>query len=71
MPIYEFECESCQERFEELLRTSDQKVSCSACGSDRVHRQLSVFGVGSAADLAGPPPSPCSTCGDPAGSCSM
>ena len=73
MPIHEFECESCLERFEELVRTNDQKVICSGCGSDRVKRQLSVFGVGSATSTttSGPPSSPCSTCGDPAGSCSM
>ena len=46
MPIYEFACESCGHRFEELvgshvgLETAD--VSCPECGSSKVERQLST-----------------------------
>jgi len=46
VPIYEFACESCGHRFEELvgshvgLETAD--VSCPECGSSKVERQLST-----------------------------
>ena len=33
MPIYEFECEDCGERFEELV-AADASASCPACGAD-------------------------------------
>jgi putative FmdB family regulatory protein len=39
MPIYEFECEDCGERFEELVLGGAVEVSCPACGSKR-HRRL-------------------------------
>jgi putative FmdB family regulatory protein len=40
MPIYEFECEDCGARFEELVATG-VPVSCDACGSDRLRRLIS------------------------------
>ena len=46
MPIYEFVCESCGHRFEELVgshvgrETAD--VGCPECGSAEVERQLST-----------------------------
>jgi putative FmdB family regulatory protein len=40
MPIYEFECEECGERFEELV-VADAKVSCPSCGSARSRRLMS------------------------------
>lgn len=41
MPIYEFECEECGARFEELVATGDA-VACSACGSERTRRLYSA-----------------------------
>jgi putative FmdB family regulatory protein len=40
MPIYEFECEECGARFEELL-AAVAEVPCGACGSERTRRLLS------------------------------
>ncbi|MGN6815688.1 MAG: FmdB family zinc ribbon protein [Solirubrobacterales bacterium] len=40
MPIYEFECEECGGRFEELI-TAGQPVACPQCGSERTRRLLS------------------------------
>ena len=40
MPIYEFECEGCGERFEELV-AADGGVACPGCGSERTRRLLS------------------------------
>ncbi len=41
MPIYEFECEGCGERFEELVAASATDVACPSCGSAETRRLLS------------------------------
>lgn len=55
MPIYEYECEKCHHRFEQLkakmVRNSTEK--CPECGGV-AKQQLSTFGVGS-----GRPDTPC------------
>lgn len=50
MPIYEFACMECEERFEELLRPSDADPTCPACGGTRVRRRLSIFAARSTYD---------------------
>ena len=40
MPIYEFECEECGRRFEELLGAGGT-APCPDCGSERVRRLVS------------------------------
>jgi putative FmdB family regulatory protein len=41
MPIYEFECEKCGVRFEELVIAGAEAVACAECGSTRTHRLMS------------------------------
>lgn len=41
MPIYEFECEECGERFEELVAAGAEAVICSVCGATRTRRLMS------------------------------
>jgi putative FmdB family regulatory protein len=41
MPVYEFECEECGERFEELTASGTSSIACTACGSERTRRLLS------------------------------
>jgi putative FmdB family regulatory protein len=41
MPIYEFECEECGRRFEELAEREAGALPCPACGSRRTMRRLS------------------------------
>lgn len=41
MPIYEFECEECGDRFEELVLADADAVACPHCGSERARRLLS------------------------------
>jgi len=41
MPVYEFECEGCGERFEELTGVEARGLACPACGSERTRRLLS------------------------------
>ena len=43
MPIYEYRCETCGKRFEELVMKSSQKIACPGCDSDDVERELSLF----------------------------
>jgi putative FmdB family regulatory protein len=43
MPIYEYRCESCSERFEELVSASAPSPPCPSCGSSEVCRILSTF----------------------------
>lgn len=50
MPIYEYACMECEDHFEELVRSSEQVVTCPSCGAAKVMKQLSSFAVhGSAA----------------------
>jgi putative FmdB family regulatory protein len=42
MPIYEFECEGCGERFEELVAASTGSAPCPRCGSERTRRLIST-----------------------------
>jgi putative FmdB family regulatory protein len=43
MPIYEFECTECSERFERLQKLSDPDPSvCPKCGAQRVKRRLTA-----------------------------
>ena len=42
MPIYEYRCEKCEERYEEYLSTSDKPApACPTCGSQKVERLIS------------------------------
>jgi putative FmdB family regulatory protein len=42
MPIYEYRCEKCDERYEEYHSTSDKPAPpCPSCGSKKVERLLS------------------------------
>jgi putative FmdB family regulatory protein len=58
MPIYEYACMECESHFDELVRTSEQAVTCPKCGAANVLKQLSTFAVhGSAStspSFAGP-----------------
>jgi putative FmdB family regulatory protein len=50
MPIYEYRCDECDELFEVFVRSSSQKVNptCPKCGSQKVKKAVSLFGVGGA-----------------------
>jgi putative FmdB family regulatory protein len=42
MPIYEFECEECGGRFEELVAAGVEGIACPGCRSERTRRLLSA-----------------------------
>ena len=48
MPIYEYRCEACGEDFELFVRSLSQQTqpTCPRCGSQRVRKSMSLFGVG-------------------------
>jgi putative FmdB family regulatory protein len=59
MPIYEYRCPACEERFEELARNPDVTVACPSCGAAETERLLSVFaGIGGSKASAAPAWSP-------------
>ncbi|MBW1880611.1 MAG: zinc ribbon domain-containing protein [Deltaproteobacteria bacterium] len=66
MPIYEYICKGCDERFELLVRSSTVP-ECPACASRDLAKQISVFAVGSSAPKRGPMPDACAQCGHPDG----
>lgn len=45
MPLYEYRCLDCEQRFERLVRSaaSTEGVECPSCGSTTVHRLPSTF----------------------------
>lgn len=45
MPIYEYRCEACGERFEKLVRSarSDEPVVCPRCSAVETRKQFSAF----------------------------
>ena len=48
MPIYEYRCETCGEAFEVFVRSISRQINliCPKCGSKKVKKALSLFGVG-------------------------
>jgi len=71
MPIYEYACRDCGQRFEDLVMGSEQPA-CPRCRGRKLEKLLSVFaarsgggpGADGGADFG---PGPCGTCGDPRG----
>ena len=48
MPIFEYLCKKCGNRFEKLQKGgTDEQNLCPTCGSVEVKRELSVFASGS------------------------
>ena len=45
MPMYEFDCAACGERFEDLVAVDTQATECRLCGSRDTHRVLSAPGA--------------------------
>ena len=42
MPLYEYECEACHQRFEKIQKFSDPAIDvCPKCGKGPVHKLLS------------------------------
>lgn len=44
MPLFDYRCDSCTHQFEVLVRNSNssKEIRCEECGSEQVHRLLSL-----------------------------
>ncbi len=47
MPIFEYVCASCGERFEKLILSGRRKrqLNCPSCGGLQIKKAISLFGV--------------------------
>jgi putative FmdB family regulatory protein len=43
MPIFEYKCTNCDNRFEQLVYRSSDKIACPACNSEAVEKYVSTF----------------------------
>jgi len=62
MPIYEFNCQSCEHSFEELIFNRSEKVVCPKCGGRKVERAMSVFSYSSGGTYRSSEGSGCGSC---------
>ena len=68
MPIYEFRCRKCNNKFEELISSvnnSSQKILCPKCGTYNPERLMSTFnskGMSSDASCSSCTSNSCSSC---------
>jgi len=56
MPIYEYECEKCGERFElrRSVSDSDSEIRCPKCETENPQRVFSMFTAGSSSVACAP-----------------
>ena len=55
MPIYTYKCKDCGEIFDFLMITKTEKPKCEKCGSEKLEKQITVFGVrGNSSSTGGP-----------------
>ena len=71
MPIYEYLCESCGDKFEKLVRRSEEAVEagCPSCGQKHLKQEYSTFAARSGSDGQSAAPQgggcPAGMCGTP------
>jgi putative FmdB family regulatory protein len=62
MPIYEYQCQECGEKFEKFVRSMNSpgpEIRCPKCGGRKVEKLLSSFGLQVSGSTGGPV---CPTC---------
>ncbi len=65
MPIYEFQCTKCENKFDELVRISVDlnAIVCPQCGTNSPRKLMSTFGFSSGGKtVSSTPSSGCSSC---------
>lgn len=47
MPVYEYRCPKCGEKFEKFVRSvnAQNEVVCPRCGNTKVEKMVSLFGL--------------------------
>jgi putative FmdB family regulatory protein len=66
MPLYEYRCSGCGQKFEQLRRMSDADsgLVCPQCQSEQVERLISAFArPAGGGEALGPCGAPASSCG--------
>jgi len=65
MPIYEYRCSECGEKFEKWLRSisATQDICCPRCGSRHVDKAVSLFGKSGSGTAAAATGSSCAPTG--------
>lgn len=53
MPIFEYRCRECGAKFEKIVRSTAERVTCESCQSRKVEQLLSVFAVSGGSASAG------------------
>jgi putative FmdB family regulatory protein len=43
MPIFEYLCEDCGNKFEKLVRNGANGINCPSCGQEHLKQQFSTF----------------------------
>ena len=71
MPIYEYVCDDCGERYERIVMSQTQAITCPKCESAKRTIQLSVFAApaNGAKSSANTSPSSAGSCGCTPRSC--
>jgi len=61
MPIFEYVCKSCGEKFEKLILSAsrERSLTCPVCGSREVKKAFSTFGTGGSSSLGAASASSC------------
>ena len=62
MPIYEYVCDGCQQKFERYVRAWGEAVHCPRCQGTSVEKQLSRFAMSGGAPEPGPAATPGRAC---------
>jgi putative FmdB family regulatory protein len=57
MPIFEYNCQSCEHHFETIVMSAGEKIACPKCESKKVAKQFSVFSSPSSSSSAEAAPS--------------
>ena len=72
MPIYEYRCDSCGDKFEKLVRASDSTAviaaGCPSCKQNHLQQEYSTFSARANSSAAGAPAMggcPAGMCGTP------
>ncbi len=79
MPIFEYKCEECTNKFEVLLKSSasEEKINCPKCGSVKNKKLFSAFSASVQSSSSGGcadgycTPKAQSSCGCSSGSCGL
>ena len=61
MPLYEYRCGACGNKFEKLVR-GKEKITCPRCGDAKPRKLFSTFGVKSGDKFTSSSGSSCGTC---------